>query len=70
MLLSERINNLIITIEKMKSLETNYLGRKYLEQFTKITVKSVFTKVENHLREELLNIELEGIELVYSKANY
>ncbi len=53
-----------------KWLEANYWGKNYLEQFSKITIKSVFKKLEMQLREELLKAELEGIEIVYTKANY
>jgi len=54
----------------MKTLRTNYLGNKYLEQCSKISIKSILRTVENKLREELLNIELDGIEIIKTKANY
>ena len=54
----------------MKTLRTNLLGKKYLDQYSKITVKSIYKEVEEQLRKELLKIKLNGIEIVYSKANY
>jgi ribosomal protein S27AE len=54
----------------MKTLKINYLGKKYLEQCPKITIKQVYRNIEESLKQELLNIELEGIEIVQTKANY
>jgi len=54
----------------MKTSRTNLLGKQYLEQYPKITVKSLFDEVEKQLREELLKIKLDGIDIVYTKANY
>jgi len=54
----------------MKTLRTNLLGKKSLDQYTRITVKSLYKEIEEKLREELLKIRLEGIEIIYSKSNY
>lgn len=54
----------------MKTLKINYLGKKYLEQCPKITIKQFYREIEESLREELLHIKLEGIEIVKTKANY
>ncbi|MCP4523670.1 MAG: hypothetical protein GY828_05660 [Candidatus Gracilibacteria bacterium] len=54
----------------MKTLKTNYLGKKYLEQCPKITIKSLFDKIEKELKKELLDINLEGVEIIQTKANY
>lgn len=54
----------------MKTLKINYLGKKYLEQCPKITIKSLFDKVEKQLKKEMLDIRLDGIEIVQTKANY
>jgi hypothetical protein len=69
MLISDRINNLIIIKKKMKTLRTNYLG-KYLEQYPKVSIKSILQSVEFKIKEEILNIELEGIEIIKTSANY
>lgn len=53
----------------MKTLKTNYLGSFTLEQCKKITIKDLFDKVEEKLRNELLSIELDWIELIKTKAN-
>ena len=53
-----------------KSLIPNYLGKKYLEECSKITIKDLLKKVEIELQKELLNIELDWIEIVQTKANY
>jgi hypothetical protein len=59
MLISDRINNLIITIyKKMKTLKTNYLGKKYLEQCPKITIKEIVDKVSFEVEKQILDIEL------------
>jgi hypothetical protein len=54
----------------MKTLKINYLGKNYLEQCPKITIKQVYREIEESLREELLHIKLEGIEIIQTKANY
>jgi hypothetical protein len=54
----------------MKTLNINYLGKKYLEQCQKITIKQVYREIEESLKQELLNIQLEGIEIIQTKANY
>jgi len=54
----------------MKTLKTNYLGKKYLEQYPKITIKSLFEKVEIQLKKELLDVSLDWIEIIQTKANY
>jgi len=53
----------------MKTLRTNYLG-KYLEQYPKVSIKSILQSVEFKIKEEILNIELEGIEIIKTSANY
>jgi hypothetical protein len=59
MLISDKINNLIITIyKKMKTLKTNYLGKKYLEQCSKITIKEIVAKVSLEVEKQILDIEL------------
>jgi hypothetical protein len=42
----------------VKTLEPNYLGKKYLEQFPKITIKELYKTIEERVREELLEVEL------------
>ncbi|OIP52053.1 hypothetical protein AUK10_04125 [Candidatus Gracilibacteria bacterium CG2_30_37_12] len=54
----------------MKTLRINHLGNKSLNQCPRITVKSLYKEVEERLREELLKIRLNGIEIVYSKGSY
>ena len=54
----------------MKRLDTKTLGKSYLEQCQKITIKWLFQEIEQELREKLTNIKLNGIEIVYTKANY
>ena len=54
----------------MKTLEPNYLGKKYLEQFPKITIKELYQTIEERVREELLQVELNWVELIRTKANY
>lgn len=54
----------------MKTLKTNYLGKKYLEQCPKITIKSLLYKVEKELKKDLLSVKLEWIEIIKTKANY
>jgi hypothetical protein len=59
MLIFDRINNLIITIyKKMKTLKTNYLGKKYLEQCPKVTIKEIVDKVSLEVEKQILDIEL------------
>jgi len=43
----------------MKTLKTNLLGKFYLEQLPKITIKSLYKEIEDKVREEVLNIKLE-----------
>jgi len=59
MLTSDKINNLIIILIKMKTLKTNYLGKKYLEQCPKITIKEILQKVTLEIEKQILDIELE-----------
>ncbi len=54
----------------MKTLKVNYLGKKYLEQCNKISIKSIMKIVEEKLKNELLELELEWIEIIKTKANY
>lgn len=54
----------------MKSLKTNYLGKNYLEQCNKITIKEILNKVKIKVEEEVLNMELSWIEIIHSKANF
>ena len=54
----------------MKTLKTNYWGKKYLEQCPKITIKEVLEKASQELEKQILDITLEGIELIKSHANY
>ncbi len=53
-----------------KRLGPNYLGKNYLEQCPKITIKELLEKVEKQLKEELLGISLDWLEIVKTKANY
>lgn len=53
----------------MKTLRANYLGSFTLESCLKITVKDLFYQIEQKLRNEILNIELDWIELIETKAN-
>jgi hypothetical protein len=59
MLTSDKINNLIIIKLKMKTLKTNYLGKKYLEQCPKITIKTLYDKIEKQIKKELLDVNLD-----------
>jgi hypothetical protein len=43
----------------MKTLKINYLGKKYLEQFPKITIKEILEKVSLEIEKQILDIELE-----------
>lgn len=54
----------------MKTFNTNLLGKKYLEQYPKITIKSLFLEIENKIKEEILKTKLDWINLIYTKANY
>ena len=54
----------------MKTLKTNNLGKKYLEQCQKITIKELLKRVEAILKNEIMNIELWWLEIVKTKANY
>lgn len=54
----------------MKTLKTNLLGKFYLEQLPKITIKSLYKEIEDKVRDEVLNMKLEWIDIVYSDANY
>lgn len=54
----------------MKTLKTNYLGKRYLEQCPKITIKTLFKKIEKELKKEMLNISLDWIEIIHTRANY
>lgn len=54
----------------MKTLKTNYLGKKYLEQCPKITIKEIMDKVSLAIEKQILDIELEWIEIIKTKANY
>lgn len=53
----------------MKTLKTNYLGSFTLESCRNITIKELFDKIKKRLRNEILNIELDWIELIKTKAN-
>ena len=53
-----------------KTLKPNYLGRKYLEQYNKITIKEILQKVTLEVQKQILDIELDWIEIVKTKANY
>lgn len=54
----------------MKTLKTNYLGKKYLEQCQKITIKEIINKVSLEIEKQILNIELDWLEIIKTKANY
>lgn len=54
----------------MKSLKTNYLGKKYLEQCSKITIKEIMNKVSLELQKQIMDIELDWIDLIKTRANY
>jgi len=54
----------------MKRLKVNHLGKKHLDQYSKITVKSLFKEIENQVKKEILKLRLNWIEIVYTKANY
>jgi len=54
----------------MKTLTPNYLGKKYLEQCPKISIKSLFEKIEKQLKKELLHIDIGEVEIIHTKANY
>jgi len=53
----------------MKRLDINHLGKKYLEKYPKITIKSLFKEIEDQMKKELLELKLNWLELVYTKAN-
>lgn len=55
---------------KVKTLETNYFGKKYIEQLPKISVKELYEKIEKKVRQELLELEFKGIDIIHTKANY
>jgi hypothetical protein len=54
----------------MKTLRANYLGERYLDQYSKITVKSLFREIEKELREVLLKVKLNGLEIISSPGSY
>lgn len=54
----------------MKTLKTNYLGKKYLEQCSKITIKEIVAKVSLEVEKQILDIELGWLEIIKTKANY
>lgn len=54
----------------MKTLRTNYWGKKYLEQYPKITIKSLLENITQQLKKEMLDIQLDGIEIIHTQANY
>jgi hypothetical protein len=54
-----------------KTIKTNYCGKKYLEQCTKISTKEIYKKVAENIKKELLTIELgEDIKIIHTKPNY
>lgn len=54
----------------MKTLKTNYLGKKYLEQCSKITVKDILSKVALEIEKEILTVEFDWLNIIKTKANY
>jgi len=54
----------------MKRLRINYLGKKYLEQCKQITIKEIIKKVEYRIKDEILNMELDWIEIEKTTTNY
>lgn len=54
----------------MKTLKTNYLGKKYLEQCPKITIKEILQKVSLEIEKQIMDIELGWLEIIKTKANY
>ena len=54
----------------MKTLKPNYLGKKYLEQYQKITIKEIMNKVSLEIEKQILDIELDWVEIIKTKANY
>jgi len=54
----------------MKRLDTKTLGKSYLEQCEKITIKWLFQEIERELREKLLQVKLDWVEIVHTKANF
>lgn len=54
----------------MKTLRTNLLGKKYLEQYPKITIKTLFKEIEKQVRLEVTKQKIDWVNLVYTKWNY
>lgn len=54
----------------MKTLKPNNLGKKYLEQCQKITIKEILKKVSLEVEKQILNIELDWLDIIKTKANY